>query len=209
MNFPLIWQEWLIASSVAALVTLLISLFKRSSLSQAAGWTSFMVYLTTLACLTVLPFPQKTERFSLSALWDAVDRVPLRSLQKSWNIVQIYLARGDQSPLHTFLWNNVGNLLVLIPLALFFYYFFRLGFIRSFLASLGASLLIELLQALFCWYFGVMYRVIDINDIILNGTGALLSLGLASLLQYLIGKKISKKHKKRRNGQKGTLRQEK
>lgn len=183
MNFPLIWQEWLIASSIAASLTLLICLWKQTNLGKAAGWTSFSVYLTTLAYLTVLPFPLKQSTLPLSDLLQAVDWIPIRSLQTSWGIVETYLGRGDTGPLHTFLWNNVGNLLVLMPLGLYYYLFFRLSFGRAFLAGIASSFLIELLQALFCWYFGVMYRVIDINDIILNSAGVLFALCLAAIIR--------------------------
>lgn len=209
MNFPLIWREWLVACAIAALATLLLCLIKRSSLGRAAGWTSFTVYLTTLACLTVLPFPAKAERLPFGRLLDSVDWIPLESLKTSWGIVRTYLARGDQRPLQTFLWNNVGNLLVLIPLALFFYFFFRLGFGRSLLTSLASSFLIELLQAFFCWYFGVMYRVVDINDIILNGTGALLALAVASFFRYLYSRNRGRGRKKRRSVRKKSLRHQK
>ena len=188
MNFLLIWQEWLVMASVAALVTLLICLIRKQTLGRTAGWLCFAVYITTLICLTILPFPTKHDPLTWAALREGIDLVPIRPLQESWAIVEIYLARGDRSPLHTFLWNNVGNFLVLMPLAVFLKTFFKQTFLRSWLLTLGCSILIELSQALLCIYFGVLYRVIDVNDLILNGLGALLALLVMRFFTYVAGK---------------------
>ena len=183
MNFYLVWQEWLVVASVVALISLLISVIRGSGFDRALAWSSFFVYLTTVSYLTFLPFPTKQTSLSLSYVLEQADLVPLRPLLKSWSIVQENLATGNDLPLQTFLWNNIGNLLVLVPLALFSYYFFKRKPWQALLICVGSSLLIELLQAIFCLYFGVMYRVVDINDVLLNSIGALLALLLATLLR--------------------------
>lgn len=184
MNFLLIWQEWLVLASVAAFISLIVSFIRRHTLGRSIAWLGFNVYITIVVALTLLPFPAKQTSLTWLEFRAGVDLVPIRPLIESWSIVEIYLARGDRAPLHTFLWNNVGNLLVLIPLAIYLYSFFKQSFLRSGLYSLGASLLIELSQAFFCIYFAVLYRVIDINDLILNGLGALIALLFASLIRH-------------------------
>src|SRR5699024_8933882 len=97
-------------------------------------------------------------------------------------------------PLQTFLWNNIGNLLILMPLAVYLHTFFRQSKFRSFLICLGTSILIEIVQAVFCVWSGVMYRVIDINDVLLNGLGALIALGVTAIFyRPRQQKKISRK----------------
>lgn len=189
MNFLLIWQEWLVLASVAAFISLIVSLIRRHTLGRTIAWLGFYVYITIVVALTLLPFPEKQAALSWAEFRAGVDLVPIRPLMDSWSIVEIYLARGDRAPLHTFLWNNVGNLLVLMPLAVYLYTFFKQNFLRAWLYSLAASLLIELSQAFFCIYFAVLYRVIDINDLILNSLGALIALLIASLIRHQYSRK--------------------
>lgn len=203
MNFLLIWREWLVLSSITAVIVLLICLIRKLKLSRTIGWLGFSVYLMTLICLTILPFPTRQTMLSWTELREGIDLLPIRPLQESWAIVEIYLARGDRAPLHTFLWNNVGNLLVLMPLAAYLYVFFKKRFFPALLISIVCSILIETTQAVLCVYFGVLYRVIDINDVILNGSGALLILALLAFShsmksKYKLRRARQTKQKRRR-----------
>ena len=191
LNAILIWREWLVAISITVLICLIYGILKRYTLKHTVILSSFYVYLTSLVCLTFLPFPVRQTPLSFTALKEGVDLVPIKPLLYSWGIVQTYLDRGDTSPLKTFLWNNIGNLLVLMPLAVFLYTYFKKNFTTSLLLSFFTSVTIELLQAAFCMFFGVLYRVIDINDIILNTAGALLVLIVVALSRKLKDKSRS------------------
>lgn len=189
MNFPLIWREWLLATAASSILCLLVCLYRKLSFKRSLAWTSFVMYSVTLVCLTLLPFPEQEAALTLSDLLDNIVWTPFLPILESWSIVAIYLGRGDLRPLYTFLWNHVGNLLVLMPLALFLYNFFRFRFLVSFSLSFIGSLMIESLQAVFCLYFGVFYRVVDINDIILNTVGALIALAIAASIRLLLSRR--------------------
>lgn len=130
----------------------------------------FYVYLFFLIKVTIFPIPyQETELKSLREIFgDGVENnfVPLKSI---WNLLR------NNTGLMVKLRQIGGNLCLLAPLA-FYLPFTKKSFKRAdkvFIFLIGSSCIIEALQFLIGRIINYNYRVVDIDDIILNVCGGM------------------------------------
>ena len=79
-------------------------------------------YLGVLLKLTLLPLPRPLlapERANTALLHQALVLEPVQPILESWHLSQEALAAGNAYPLQLFYYNQIGNLLLLTPAALF------------------------------------------------------------------------------------------
>ncbi|NLZ70225.1 MAG: VanZ family protein [Clostridiaceae bacterium] len=145
------------------------------------------VYIVLLIHFTFFPFPASESRGQQTTeeIMAAVELDPLDSIRRSLGHVNWGLGRGNRVPLRLFIFNHTGNLVLLMPLAMFLCYFLppKIGKLRIWLICGLVSVGIELAQLALSLHFGLRYRVVDLLDIIENVLGA----GLILLIATIIG----------------------
>ncbi|MDI9470506.1 MAG: VanZ family protein [Bacillota bacterium] len=215
-----LWRSWLPPALIAAFLAFALAflpgrrrsarLARQQRLSGAMLAALAAFYLVTLGAAVFLPLPVFGEsRASLTELIrdKAIVLRPFESLHQSWNIASSERARGNMAPMRTFLINQVGNLVLLMPAAGLLWLAAawrrwvkpqsRRRRSRSILAGLGdrfviveciiifISILIELGQLVINMLSGSRWRIVDINDVLLNATGSLLMLLVCWLLTVI------------------------
>lgn len=150
---------------------------------------AFLFYVLCAIALVSLPLPELTPDFcAIRADLDFVQQTPFQFLKD--------IARDNQLSVRDF--NLIAvlkslsflqvffNFLLLLPLGLFLNYYFRVSFWVAGLIALATTLTFEVSQL--TGLFGLYpcpYRVFDVDDLILNTSGALLGYWLAPLLSFL------------------------
>ena len=160
-------------------------------------------YVVMLLAAVFFPLPLFDGRVADAAtLRASVVLRPLDSLIHSWHIARVYWAQGKAGPMRLFLINQLGNLALLMPAAVLLWILFsrrgpkprrgakskgrlaglgrRLG--RVLLICTAISLGIELSQLLLNYISGSIWRIVDVNDVLLNVGGA----GIAALGCWLV-----------------------
>jgi len=214
------WRSWLPPALIAAVLAFALAclpgrsrsgrLVRKQRLCAAVLAALAAFYLVTLAAAVFFPLPAfGRSRASLAELYEAGAIVlrPFTSLLHSWTLSNSELARGNAAPMRTFLINQVGNLVLLMPAALLFWLaaaWWRWAKPRSrrrrsggILTGLGdrivivqstiilISMLIELGQLAINMLSGSCWRIVDINDLLLNSTGGLLMLLVCWLVSVI------------------------
>lgn len=155
---------------------------RKHSAASLAVVGLFGLYLLILIGLTLFPLPvfSAGERSPLAWIFARVNLVPFR-----------YKWAADLYP-RVILHEIVGNILLTIPFG------FGISFIHpkpvryTLRWVIGIGFLIELTQLAASLAIGAVYRGVDIDDVILNGLGALIGYGL-----FLISAKILMSIKRR------------
>jgi glycopeptide antibiotics resistance protein len=127
---------------------------------------AFYIYIVSVLTLTVIPLPFM--RFEVSA--GGINLVPVMNTIQSFKNASVH---HKELPEHT-LQNLIGNIIMFIPLGIFLpilAYRYRTLPHVIFLAFI-CSVSIETTQ--FIESFFRIYRYVDIDDVILNTTGAIL-----------------------------------
>ena len=176
-----LFLPFLIVSAIAVPCWLLLRLYRarttghRLSLPRELVLLTFVVYLSGLASATL--GPNRPSR----AVVEAMVGVDLRPSLASLTCSDATLPRG--SPARGFCMRNArGNLVLFFPLGILLpLVWTRLRFWRGVQIAIALSVSIELLQ-LVSMAWG-SHRTADVNDVILNVTGACLALGVVSLLR--------------------------
>ena len=165
-----VWFAWPL---VAGLV-LLVQVRSRRGLWHALGVLALATYALWIASVAFFPiyigrYPGLEDQ-SVGA-WDLVNLVPLRSLIRSFAVDP----GGDW-------WLRVygGNILLLVPFTLVgpVLWSRMRKWWKALLMGLGMSVGIELVQLALRLVAEPPYRSVDIDDVILNTSGALLGYGL-------------------------------
>jgi glycopeptide antibiotics resistance protein len=145
---------------------------------KISTWLLFILYLLILVNVIIL---KDGTVFTMGRLRS---EIPLLQRIKGVNIIPLktvipYL-RGEPS-VNISIRNLAGNILAFSPLGFLLPLLIqKMNKMTSiFLASLGVSLLIEVIQVLLCWGSG------DIDDLILNVFGAILGFGVYYLFKNL------------------------
>jgi glycopeptide antibiotics resistance protein len=128
-------------------------------------------YLAVLVALTLLPFPGQV-------VYSDQPLAYLRPLQTIGRALADGFALGDQRDRLL-----IGNVVAFVPLGFLWPLLrpSRRGWIAVLGVGAGLSLAIELSQLLISLVIGYPYRQADVDDVLLNTTGALLGYGGFSL----------------------------
>ncbi|MBK7822290.1 MAG: VanZ family protein [Tessaracoccus sp.] len=151
--------------------------------SRVLGAAMVAVYGLALITYTLVPIP--TEE------WCAANPRPPRNLEPLsfvHDILRYYRAHGGRRTLTSFVFLQAAlNVLLFVPWGAFLRRFFGRGIVFATLSGVLVSGLIELTQT--TGAFGLLacrYRVGDVDDVILNGSGALIGAVFAPLLLFFL-----------------------
>ncbi|MHB1342478.1 MAG: VanZ family protein [Coriobacteriia bacterium] len=143
---------------------------RRRSLGIGTSIAAFAIYLTCVIAYTFCPFPVTAEALSEFRSWPILadlspSLVPFRTISAAVGL-----------PWPESIRQVGGNLALLLPLGaalpLLHQRFEMLG--KTMLAGVSASLAVEAMQGIFSLLLGYRYKVVDIDDVILNTAGVLL-----------------------------------
>ena len=151
--------------------------------SRVLGAAMFSVYALALVTYTLIPLP--TEE------WCAANPTPPRNLEPFQfvrDILGYYRAHGGRRTLTSFVFLQAAlNGLLFVPWGAFLRRFFGRGVFFATLSGFALSALIEATQT--TGAFGLLacrYRVSDVDDVILNTSGALFGAVFAPLLLFFL-----------------------
>lgn len=147
-------------------------------------WTILSVYIASLVVYTLFPFPYQQEFIDIMIednLGMKHNFIPFHAFLDAMNYGSLTIAIKQIG----------GNILLFMPLG------FSLPILlpkinkrKVIVIGLMVSLSIELIQAVASYFLGYVYRIFDVDDLILNTVGTAIGL----LLFYLLS--IFLKHKK-------------
>ncbi|HHX38054.1 MAG TPA: VanZ family protein [Clostridiaceae bacterium] len=211
MNFLNIWKETTLIAVLIGFIVFVIALkiqitnkknkndpIRKSNARfvwRALLWSFFTAYLVFIPALTIFPLPSFNGPMPIHVWRNNIVLEVIAPIIRSARTAQEYLGYNDSTPLYLFLYNTIGNLLLLMPFVIFMRILITRRYTIIFVIALGISLLIESSQGLLCYLSGVQYRIVDINDVILNITGAsimILCLGLIDGMSYVLGRLTKK-----------------
>ena len=141
--------------------------------SRTTGTLLLAAYLLTLAALVFLPFGRGMD------LGDRINLDPFVTIDRA-------LELGPRSASFRLL---VGNILAFVPFGLLLPFVLRprvgAGLLLTFGAALALSAAIEIGQFTISGWLGYAYRSTDVDDVILNLTGALVGYAGFAMLNAL------------------------
>jgi hypothetical protein len=174
---------FLVVSAVAVPCRLIVRLYRLRTSAQHPSFTreivllTFVLYLCGVAAATLAP-----ERGARAqARHEATGGIVLRPDAPTLTCPSTMPTTGPHDRFFCG-YNARGNLLLFFPLGILLPFVWSgLGFWRDVLIALALSVSIELVQYVSSAWGS--YRLADVNDVILNVSGAALGLGLVSLLR--------------------------
>lgn len=157
--------------AIILVVIELIMVIKKVPLFRNALYAALIIYITLLCSVTL--FPVIFQKEALEVCFDYEHNfVPFRSVAAAWE-------EGGREGFK----NIFGNLLLVLPMGVLFPMLSgKKKFWSSFLAVFGLAVGIELAQYLIGLIIGYQYRMVDIDDVILNTVGGLIGYGVYRLL---------------------------
>lgn len=181
----------LFLSAIATIIFLIIAMKTKMKHKSIGLGFLFIVYLTIVICLTLFPiiyaekvyFPEGTTWYNLQ---------PFKIISQ----IFIYGIEGASAA------QIIGNIIMTMPFGIFVILFLREPkWWKLLLCAIGFSVSIEIAQYIIGIIINNMYRIIDIDDVILNVTGTYAGYSL----YYLYNSKIKymlrgKKKRKRISG---------
>ncbi|MEU5028462.1 VanZ family protein [Streptomyces milbemycinicus] len=170
--------------AVALFLPTAVALYRRHgvmSRGRALSLYGFLYYALSAFCMTVVPLPRRSADMCtrFAAVADP-QLIPGNTFGDIWKE-----AHGKVSVNALVLQNpavagTLFNLLLLLPLGVFLRYHFRQGLRATAALGFGASLFFELTQWSGVWgLYACPYRLFDVDDLIVNTSGALLGWVLA------------------------------
>lgn len=167
---------------------------------------SFILYLTCIYFLVILPLPSIESVRNMTTEW--VQLVPFAFIKdfilKSsfiWNDPSTYLEVLKEP----YFYQAFYNILLTIPFGIYLRYYFNCSFKKTFLLTFLLSLFFELTQL--SGLYGIYprpYRLFDVDDLFLNTLGGVIGYGITPIfsrflpkrekldtLSYIKGKRIS------------------
>jgi glycopeptide antibiotics resistance protein len=137
----------------------------------------FLLYLMNALFLVLLPLPASRHN-APPGVASYVQLIPLHFVL---DILKETKVVPDQPATYFHLFKEraflqvVFNVLLLIPFGLFLRYYFRAGWVKCLLASLGLSLIFEVTQVTGIYgYYDYPYRLFDVDDLLTNTIGGIL-----------------------------------
>ncbi|NJP41353.1 VanZ family protein [Oscillospiraceae bacterium HV4-5-C5C] len=195
------FKTWLFLSLAPAAAAGVFSLVRGKKIRRSLALAAFIFYVCIAFLLTVFPLPQGKGSSTVADVLASIDHRLFTPLIYSFRLSLSELAQGRQHALLLFLYNNLGNFILLMPEALFLCLLFDFSSLKAFVLCLLTSLGIESFQLLANLYFRQNYRVVDINDVLLNTAGAAAVLLPLALIRLV--KRRSKAARQRRRQTKG------
>ena len=147
-----------------------------ASMQRESQQLFFLAYLVCLLCITLYPIPLVRIQ---SHGFSQVNLVPVK---RTYNELNAILQSDRKSLALRSLQNIIGNLFLFLPLGIFLPMVLNLrSFFKVFFIAAAFSASIEICQYLLRHFR--IFRSVDVDDIILNTTGALLGLALYQLFR--------------------------
>ncbi|MEB3958747.1 VanZ family protein [Streptomyces kunmingensis] len=155
---------------------------------RALSLLGFLYYAITALCMTLVPLPARTANMCKTFAAVAHPQwLPGNTFGDIWKEAH------HKVTLNALLLHNpavsgaVLNLALLLPLGVFVRYHLRRGIAAAAVAGFGASLFFEVTQVTGLWgIYPCPYRLFDVDDLLLNTTGALLGWYVAGPLTRLL-----------------------
>jgi glycopeptide antibiotics resistance protein len=152
-------------------------MFRWSRRSLIVG-SLFTLYLLSVLKFTILPMPQPELVEDMRAVTSGG---PLRVNFKPLWLAEHFIFLAEE---------QVLNILLFVPFGILFSFFVRARPGKVLLGGLVASIAIETLQLVLCLVIRYPYRVIDVNDVIYNFTGACFGFALFKIGTFA-GRKLA------------------
>ncbi|MCQ8189256.1 VanZ family protein [Streptomyces rugosispiralis] len=148
----------------------------------------FLYYLLTAYCMTIVPLPKQTadmcERFAPVAhpQW-----IPGNTFSDIWKEAHHKIGLNALVLQNPAVAGTVFNLLLLLPLGVFLRYHFRRSLPATAAIGFAVSLSFELTQWTGVWgLYNCPYRLFDVDDLIVNTSGALIGWLLAGPIARML-----------------------
>jgi len=149
---------------------------QRLTKTRSTLFVLFIVYVSAVVSLTIIP----SERFSLNNTIPLTNYIPVVNTYKRYVLVTWF---ENHHGIKNFWQNFIGNIVLFIPLGIFLALLFKKKLLGIMAIAFLSSFLIESLQ-FGSRYFGY-YRHIDIDDVLLNTSGAVLGYALLPLYNQI------------------------
>ncbi|MER6143569.1 VanZ family protein [Streptomyces sparsogenes] len=144
----------------------------------------FLYYALSAFCMTVVPLPRRSpDMCSRYAVVADPQLIPGNTFGDIWKEAHGKVTVNALVLQNPAVAGTLFNLLLLLPLGVFLRYHFRRGPAATAALGFGASLFFELTQWSGVWgLYACPYRLFDVDDLIVNTSGALLGWVLAGPL---------------------------
>ncbi len=176
---------------VAALCTLPYMVYQYRRYGRVPVWKSFVVflfifYITTAYYLVIMPLPESRDAVVAGA------RIPNLELFRFVRRIaaQIGFSMTDPSSWVATLmipdvYEALFNVFLTVPFGIFMKYFFGCRWWQALVSGLALSLFFETSQLTGLWgWYAHPYRLFDVDDLLINTTGAMLGFWLAFPLTW-------------------------
>jgi glycopeptide antibiotics resistance protein len=146
---------------------------------------SFVYYILALIFYIVLPLPVVTPNFC--TIYHTATIPQLHPFQFLNDIARETSGLGLHDVLTSrAFWQAFLNVLLFVPLGVYLRYYYRWRFPLTIGIAFATSLFLELTPYTGLWHlYPCAYRLFDVDDIMLNTTGAVLGYGLAFCTRFL------------------------
>lgn len=164
------------------IIALIVGVLKKYPISKHIILALISMYITLLIAVTLFPLPISKNLIELRRL-DVVSTNNFIPFQSIYDLI-------TNTNISTMLRNIVGNVLLLVPFGFLIPMLFKkLRNLKNiFIASLLFSFMIETTQFLISIILGFNYKIVDVDDVILNVMGGLIGY-IAYKLIYAIFKR--------------------
>ncbi len=143
-------------------------------------WIIFSVYTASLVVYTLFPFPYQKELIEIMIednLGMKNNFIPFKAFVDAMNYGSLTIAIKQIG----------GNILLFMPLGFALPILFpviKKG--KVILIGLTVSLIIELIQGVASYFLGYIYRIVDVDDLIMNTLGTVIGLLVFNLLSNFL-----------------------
>ncbi|MGO4417318.1 VanZ family protein [Streptomyces sp. MCAF7] len=161
-----------------------VALYRRHgvmSRGRALSLYGFLYYALSAFCMTVVPLPRQSADMCgrFAAVADP-QLIPGNTFGDIWKEAHGKVGVNALVLQNPAVAGTLFNLLLLLPLGIFLRYHFRQGLRATAALGFGASLFFELTQWSGVWgLYACPYRLFDVDDLIVNTSGAMLGWVLA------------------------------
>lgn len=165
---------------------------------------SFILYMTTIYFLVILPLPNKSEitkpcRSMIELIPFSFIKDFLRETSFTWNQPHTYLKALTEPCFYVIIF----NIIMTIPFGMYLRYYFTCSRKKTILCSFFLSLFFEVTQLTGLYFiYPYPYRIFDVDDLILNTLGGFLGYQLMGRISKILPTRTELDQISRKNGQK-------